>query len=74
MSVEPSRVEPKVERRREISYGTPGTILYKDDRPILWIPDNFGLLTKNLPSRELEALLKELKKYLVSSSPNGGVT
>jgi len=59
--------EPRdVEHRREILYGTPGTTIYRDGRPVLWVPDDFGALTRNLPSRDLEALLKELKKYLAS--------
>ena len=71
MPFEPIPFEPKVERRREILYGTPGTIIYQDDKPFLWIPDDFGSLTKNLQPKDLEALLKELKKYLESSSPDG---
>ena len=74
MSIEPIPFKPKLERRREILYGTPGTIIYKDDKPVLWIPDDFGSLTKNLPPKDLEALLKELKKYLESSSPDGRVS
>ena len=73
MPPEPIKHEPKIERRREILYGTPGTIIYRDGRPALWIPDDFGSMTENLPARELEALLKELKKYLGSSSSDGRV-
>lgn len=74
MPIEPIPFKPKVERRQEILYGTPGTIIYKDDKPVLWIPDDFGSLTKNLLPSELEALLKELKRYLESPSPDGRVT
>jgi hypothetical protein len=74
MSAEPMPVEPKVERRREILYGTPGTIIYKDNRPILWIPDDFGSLTKNLSPKDLKALWKELTKYLGSPSPDDRIT
>ena len=63
----PSR--PKIERRREILYGTPGTVIYSDGRPVLWIPDDFGKLTRELSYKDLEALNKELKKYLESDSP-----
>jgi hypothetical protein len=68
MPAEPMPAESKVERRREILYGTPGTIIYKDNRPVLWIQDDFGSLTKNLPSKDLKALWKELIKYLGSPS------
>ena len=74
MSVEPIPFEPKVERRREILYGTPGAIIYKNDKPVLWIPDDLGFLTKNLSPKDLEALLKELRKYLASPSPDGRVS
>ncbi|MBA7651156.1 hypothetical protein ES703_58971 [subsurface metagenome] len=73
MPAEPIQFKPKVERRREILYGTPGIIVYKDDKPVLWIPDDFGSLTKNLLPEDLEALLKELRKYLESPSPSGRV-
>ena len=62
-------IEPKIERSREILYGTPGTIIYKDNRPVLWIPDDFGSLIKNLPPEDLKALWRELTKYLGFSSP-----
>ena len=71
MSIESTPFEPKVERRREILYGTPGTIIYKNDKPVLWIPDDFGSLTRNVSPKDLEALLRELKKYLVSPGPDG---
>jgi len=45
-------------------YGTPGTVVYRDGKPVLWIPDDFGSLTRNLSYKDLEALLKELRKYL----------
>jgi len=32
--------EPKIERRREILYGTLGIVIYRDGRPVLWVPDN----------------------------------
>ena len=70
MSVEPNPFEPKIKRRREVLYGTPGIAIYRDGRPVLWAPDNLGSLTKNLSYKELEALNKELKKYLQSSSPD----
>jgi len=66
MSIEPIPFEPKVERRRQILYGTPGNVIYKNSKPVLWIPDDFGSLTKNLSPNDLEALLKELRKYLAS--------
>jgi len=71
MSIEPIPFEPKVECRREILYATPGTVIYKNNKPVLWVPDDFGSLTKNLSPKDLEALLKELRKYLASSSPDG---
>jgi len=61
-------IEPKIERRREILYGTPGIVVYRDGKPILWIPDDFGSLTRNLSYKDLEALLKEFRKYLEPSS------
>jgi hypothetical protein len=67
MSMEHTLYEPKVERHREILYGTPGILVYRDGRPVLWIPDNLGDLTKNLSYKDLEALQKELKKYLQSA-------
>ena len=57
-----------IERRREILYGTPGTVIYSDGRPVLWIPDDFGTVTRDLSYKDLEALNKELKKYLKSDS------
>ena len=63
--------EPKIERRREILYGTPGIVIYRDGRPVLWVPDYFGSLTRDLSYKDLEALQKELRKYLRSASPNG---
>ena len=74
MPAEPTPLGPKVERRREILYGTPGIIIYKDGRPVLWIPDDFGSLTKNLPPEDLKALWQELTRYLESPSPDGRVT
>jgi hypothetical protein len=65
--------EPKIERHREILYGTPGVVIYRDGRPVLWVPDNIGSITKNLSYKDLEALQKELKKYLQSASPDGQV-
>jgi hypothetical protein len=69
--MEPNPFEPKIERRREILYGTPGIVIYRDGRPVLWVPDNLGSLTKNLSYKDLEALQKKLRKYLQSASPNG---
>jgi len=65
--------EPKIERRREILYGTPGIVIYRDDRPVLWVPDNIGSITRSLSYKDLEALQKELKKYLQATSPDGRV-
>lgn len=62
--------KPKIKRRREILYGTPGIVVYRDGRPVLWVPDNFGSVTKELSYKDLEALQKELKKYLQDSSDN----
>ena len=73
MSFEPSPLEPKIERRREILYGTPGTVIYRDGRPVIWVPDDFGSLTRDLSYKDLGALQKELKKYLQSESSNGRV-
>jgi hypothetical protein len=58
----------KIERRREILYGTPGIVVYRDGQPVLWVPDNIGSVTKELSNRDLEALQKELKKYLQGDS------
>ena len=46
----------------------PGTVIYRDGRPVLWVPDDFGTLTGKLSYKDLEALHKELKKYLKSDS------
>ena len=70
MSAEPNPLESKIERRREILYGTPGVVIYRDGKPVLWIPDNLGSLTKNLSYKELEVLKKELKKYLQAVNPD----
>ncbi len=70
MSMEKTPYEPKIEHRREILYGTPGIVIYSDSRPILWVPDNIGALTKNLSYKNLEALQEELRKYLQSTSPD----
>lgn len=59
-----------VERRREILYGTPGTVIYRDGRPVLWVPDNFGEITRDVTYKDLEALQKELKKYFGSADPD----
>jgi len=69
--MEATPFEPKIERRREILYGTPGIVIYRDGQPVLWVPDDFGLLTRDLSYKDLEALQEELRKYLQSSSPNG---
>jgi hypothetical protein len=57
-----------IERRREILYGTPGTVIYRDGRPVLWIPDSFGKITRELSYQDLEALHRELMKYLKSEN------
>lgn len=59
---------PKIERRREILYGTPGIVVYRDSQPVLWVPDNIGSVTKELSYKDLEVLQKELKKYLQGDS------
>jgi hypothetical protein len=71
MSIEPTPFKPKVERQREILYGTPGITIYRDGKPVLWVPDDFGSLTKRLLPKDLEALLKELKKYLAPPGLGG---
>jgi hypothetical protein len=71
MPMEGIPYKPKIERRREILYGTPGIVIYRDGRPVLWVPDNIGSITRNLSYKDLEALQKELKKYLQSTSPDG---
>ena len=73
MSFEPSPFEPKIERRREILYGTPGTAIYRDGRPVLWVPDDLGTLTRELSYKDLEALQKELRHYLQSQNPDDRV-
>jgi len=60
-----------LERRHEILYGTPGTAVYSDGRLILWVPEDFSSLTKNLPRKELEALRKELREYLEPQAADG---
>lgn len=70
MSFEQRPFEPKIERRREILYGTPGVVIYRDDQPVLWIPDEFGSLTRDLSYKDLEALQKELRKYFKPESPD----
>jgi len=65
--------EPNIERRREVLYGTPGIVIYRDGKPVLWVPDNIGKVTRDLSYKDLEMLQKELKKYFQSSSPGGGV-
>ena len=70
MSREPLPSEPtKVERRREILYGSPGVTIYRNGRPVLWMPDDFSTLTRKLPAKELEALQREIKQYLGLDSP-----
>ncbi len=64
--MEPTPFEPKIERCREILYGTPGIVIYIDGRPVLWVPDDFGSLTRDLSYKDLEALQKEIRKYLQS--------
>ncbi len=68
MTKESNPLGHNIERRREILYGTPGVVIYRDGRPVLWIPDEFGKLTKELSYKDLEALQKELKKYLKSET------
>jgi len=73
MTIDSTSFEPKIEHRREILYGTPGIVIYRDGRPVLWVPDNIGSITRNLSYKDLEALQKELKKYLQATSPDGCV-
>lgn len=61
--------KPKIERHREILYGTPGVVIYRDGRPVLWVPDDLGSLTRDLSYGDLEALQKELRKYLQPAKP-----
>jgi hypothetical protein len=58
-----------IERRREILYGTPGTVIYRDGKPVLWIPDSLGKVTRELSQKDLEALRRELMKYLKPDNP-----
>lgn len=55
-----------IERRREILYGTPGILIYRDGRPVLWIPDDFGTVSRGLSPRDAAALHKEIMDYLQS--------
>ena len=71
--MEKTPFEPKIERCREILYCMPGIVIYRGGRPVLWMPDGFGSLTKDLSYQDLEALQKELRKYLQTASPNGRV-
>ena len=73
MSIEPGPIEPVIERRREILYGTPGTVVYRDGLPVLWVPDKFCSLTRDLSNKDLEALQKELYKYFQPESLGNGV-
>ena len=73
MPFEPGPIEPVIERRREILYGTPGTVVYRDGRPVLWVPDDFCSLTRDLSYKDLEALQKELQNYLQSESPDSSI-
>jgi hypothetical protein len=50
-------------------HGTPGTVIRRDGRPVLWIPDNLGKITGELSYRDLEALQGELMRYLKSDGP-----
>ena len=72
MPFDPIPLEPhEVAYRREILYGTPGTTVYRNGRPVLWIPDDFGSLTRHLSLKELEALQIELKRYFDPASTDG---
>ena len=64
MTMDSAPSGPSIERRREILYGTPGTVIYRDGRPVLWIPDDFGTITRELSYKDLEALQREIMKYL----------
>ena len=68
MSFEQIPFEPNVERRREMLYGTPGVMIYRDGRPVLWVPDDFGSQTRDLSYKDMEALQRELRKYFRSES------
>ena len=69
MSFDQRPSEPKIERRRGILYGTPGVVIYRDGRPVIWVPDDFSSQTRDLSYKDLEALQKELRKYFESESP-----
>ncbi|HEY33399.1 MAG TPA: hypothetical protein G4O10_09900 [Dehalococcoidia bacterium] len=68
MSFEEGTSEPKIEHRREILYGTPGLVIYRDGKPVLWVPDDFGSQTRDLSYKDLEALQKELRRYFEPES------
>jgi hypothetical protein len=70
--MEPTSFEPKNERRREIFYGTPSIVIYRDGRPVLWVPDDFGSLTRDLSYKDLEALQRELMNTSNLSARMGG--
>ena len=46
-------------------------VFYRDGRPVLWVPDNIGSVTRDLSYKDLEALQTELKKYFQATSPDG---
>ena len=68
MSFEQIPHEPKIEQKRKILYGTPGVMIYRDGRPVLWVPDEFASQARDLSHKDIEALQRELKKYFMSES------
>ena len=68
MSFEQIPFEPNIEQKREILYGTPGVMIYRDGRPVLWVPDDFGSQVRDLSYKDIEALQRELRKYFRSDS------
>jgi hypothetical protein len=66
-------MSPKIERRREILYGTPGVLIYRDGRPVLWVPDKIDSITRNLSFKDLEALQRELKRYFQTGNSDASV-
>ena len=68
MSFEQSPFEPKIERRREMLYGTPVVMIYRDGRTVLWVPDDFSSQARDLSYKDFKALQKELRKYFRSES------
>lgn len=62
--MEPNPFDLKIERRRENMYGTPDIVTYRDGKPVLLVPDDFGSPTRDLSYKDLKALQEEFRKYL----------